>query len=88
MSLFKPKTHGYGAAPTDWRGWAAIAAFGVAEMAVLGLGLGVPLLRGMVPTVGLFLFWMAVSVVMTLGFLWWVRRNTEGDWRWRWGKDE
>lgn len=85
MSLFKPKTHGYGAAPADWRGWAAILAFGLVQVLVVGLGLLWPIARGGEPSIARFLVWMGISVVLTLGFLWWVRRNTDGQWRWRWG---
>ena len=30
---FRPKSHGYGATPADWRGWAATAVFAIGLVA-------------------------------------------------------
>lgn len=85
MNWFMPKTHGYGAYPANWKGWAVIAAFAAAEMAVLG-GLVVwPILAGGQPSVARFVVAMLLCLALTLGLLWFTRRKTAGEWRWRWG---
>jgi hypothetical protein len=85
MSWFKPKTHGYGAYPANWKGWAAIGVFFVVQMILLIVGIVVPLLSGPPPGVGRFVAWTVPSVLLTIVFLVVVRRKTDGDWRWRWG---
>jgi hypothetical protein len=81
---FKPKTHGYGAYPASWEGWAIVLGYavGVVVLAVLTFGREhtAPWIWGV--------FVVAVTV-LTLGLLMVSRRRTEGDWRWRWGdKDQ
>ena len=29
--------------------------------------------------------WIGAVVVLTVGFVWFCKAKTEGDWRWRWG---
>ncbi len=85
MTWFVPKTHGYGAYPANWKGWAAIAGFFLVEMAVLGVMIVYPLLSGVEPTIGRFVAWTIASAGLTVVFLIVVRRKTDGEWRWRWG---
>jgi hypothetical protein len=79
---FKPKMYGYGATPVTWQGWVVTLASVLAMVAV---------------TVFLRLetksFWGLLAIlafdVVAICFLTVVcRRKTEGEWRWRWGKDD
>jgi cell division protein FtsW (lipid II flippase) len=82
----KPKSYGYGAAPSNWKGWAAT---GVFVIVVMALSL---LLLGMEPKPGTDVsFWqIAAGALMvaglTVGFIWLSRAKTDGHWAWRWGK--
>ena len=79
---FKPKTHGYGAAPANWKGWALIAAFGLAQL------MFVLLMMAISADPGTPLWWVlalaAFMLVITAVFIWVTKRQTDGEWRWRW----
>ncbi|MBU2581206.1 MAG: hypothetical protein KJ622_05780 [Alphaproteobacteria bacterium] len=78
---FKPKHHGYGATPKNWKGWLATAAFAVF----------IPLLS-VAWILSLQEQHRALGVVMlvfAVGYLVWrfiefSRRKTDGEWMWRW----
>ena len=73
---FKPKTHGYGAYPTTWHGWALIAVFVLGQLA---------LAHALLPAAGGSIGpWLAGSALMTVTFIWVSKVKTDGDWRWRW----
>jgi hypothetical protein len=83
---FKPKTHGYGATPANWKGWAATT---VALAIILGSGL---LVFGLEPTpasrpngwkIGGWLVFVAIVFAV---FLQLCRAKTDGQWAWRWRK--
>jgi hypothetical protein len=77
---FKPKKFGYGATPVTWQGWAVIAA-GVLAIAAAARLILIPHARAPWAWIAFFAAQAAV-----LAFLWIVsRRNTDGEWRWRWG---
>ncbi|NMD07712.1 MAG: hypothetical protein GYA66_07020 [Phyllobacteriaceae bacterium] len=80
---FKPKTVGYGAAPTDWRGWALILGFGAAEVLLTFFMIGWPALKGEVPTVTQFILFLVLVILLTIGFLWLCISKTDGPWGWR-----
>ena len=85
---FKPKTHGYGAQPANWKGWAATFGFVVIELALVAVLLVVPALSG-----GTFSLWRVFVVIvmsgfLTLGFVWLAKVKTEGEWKWRWGEKD
>ncbi len=81
---FKPKTHGYGAYPTSWKGWLLIAAFGVLQM-LLAIGLLVPPARAGQPVdLAQITTFLLGTAVLTAIFLWLCKRKTDGEWRWRW----
>lgn len=85
---FKPKTHGYGAYPTSWKGWALIAVFGVLQM-LLAIGLLVPpALGGQAVDLTRISAFLLGTAVLTALFLWLTKRKTEGEWRWRWPRGE
>ena len=74
---FRPKRYGWGATPTNWKGWLATEVF-----VVLVLTVNLELAREM-PLVNYGIF----AVLLAL-FAWFVWKKTEGTWRWRWGPDE
>mgnify|MGYP001346251195 FL=1 len=78
---FRPKSYGYGATPTTWQGWLAVAVF-VALIAGMGV-LVLPVASGSdVPWTALAL-WLTAVAILTLGFIRFCRSRTEGDWHWR-----
>ena len=87
MNWFKPKTHGYGAAPANWKGWAATLAFLAAEFLLVWVLLLRPILAGGAPSLEQALLWGLCSGALTVGFVWLAKAKTEGAWRWRWGKE-
>ena len=79
---FKPRRYGHGASPSTWQGWATIIAF-VIVFPLLALAL-----IWAMPNV-----WGNLAVVIfipaaVLGFIAFVRKKTDGEWRWRWGDDK
>ncbi len=82
---FKPHTHGYGATPANWKGWAAIAVFVVA-MVVLSLSLlALPAEMPMGAVAWQLVTWTILVAVLTFAFLKLCRDRTDGEWAWRWG---
>lgn len=82
---FKPHTHGYGATPANWKGWAAVAGF-VAAICALSMSLatfpeGMPAnaVTWQVAT------WAILVAILTLAFIRFCRSKTDGEWAWRWG---
>lgn len=81
---FKPKTHGWGAAPINWKGWALTLALPVL-LTIVALPLMIwPALAGDLGF-GRIAIWLIVNVVAVLAFLRLCRAKTDGEWRWRWG---
>ena len=80
---FVPKSHGYGASPKNWKGWAALVVF-----ALVGFALSFVLLagNGAPPSPARFELWITAMIAACAGFVWLARRKTDGDWRWRWGR--
>ena len=83
---FKPKTHGYGAYPIHWKGWAVIAAFAVGLLVIMWPWVIAPALSNIPPTVAGIVGTLIAAAVATLGFLKLVKAKTDGDWAWRWGQ--
>ncbi|MGF1626843.1 MAG: hypothetical protein ACFCVH_18340 [Alphaproteobacteria bacterium] len=80
---FLPHTHGYGATPCTWQGWACVAAT-VAVIIALGyLCFGA---EGGPTAWGIVLF-IAGSWVAVIALILVARAKTKGAWRWRWGGD-
>jgi hypothetical protein len=83
---FKPKTYGYGATPTNWKGWAAIAGY-IAVVLALTLPLTAwPADMPSGPRAWQVVTWAAMVGLLTLGFIRFARSRTDGQWAWRWGK--
>ncbi len=72
---FRPKRFGYGATPTNWKGWAFVGVFILVALAVLQglIHAGAP-------------HWLAALVVIALAgaTIPFMKAKTDGDWRWRW----
>jgi hypothetical protein len=83
---FVPKTYGYGATPSNWKGWAAIAVFVLAAVAVTLTLLVWPVNSPAGPTTSQLALWLLVSVAMTVAFARFCQIKTDGQWKWRWGK--
>ena len=81
MSWFRPKTYGYGATPSSWQGWLAVAAFIAVEALLAWLLLGFE----EEPRTGRLLAFLAISAVLVVGFMRLSKARTDGEWRWRWG---
>jgi hypothetical protein len=78
---FKPRRYGHGATPSTWQGWAATAAFPlVCALAALVLIGALPDWWGVIA----FAIFMTAA---TLAFIAFVRKKTDGEWRWRWGEE-
>lgn len=82
---FKPKTHGYGAYPTNWKGWAATVAFPLAVLLLLYPFVIGPAASSSAPTLPGIIGSLAVAMIATVAFIKLTRAKTDGEWRWRWG---
>ena len=82
---FKVKTHGYGAVPTDWRGWALIAAFGIVDIIATVWLIVIPATQSTGPSVAQIAIWLAIIAAAILALLAVTKAKTDGQWRWRWG---
>jgi hypothetical protein len=83
---FKPHDYGYGATPTTWKGWAAVAVY-VAVVLALSISLAaLPVDMPEGPGRWQAATWLIMVGLLTLGFIRLCRARTDGEWRWRWGK--
>jgi len=83
---FRPKRYGYGAEPSNWKGWLATGAFIAFAVAISLEFLVWPATSGDEFVRAELLTWIAVLGVATGAFIWLCWKKTEGEWRWRWGK--
>ena len=83
---FKPKTHGYGATPANWKGWAVTLAFLGVMAASTYVLVASQQTTGSVPRDWVIGIWALGIAVLTGGFVWLARAKTDGQWGWRWGK--
>jgi len=76
---FKPKTFGYGATPSTWEGWLALAVY-VVVISVCAVAVSVhrESLSALVSSLTVLALATAVFTLVTV-------RKTDGVWRWRWG---
>jgi hypothetical protein len=82
---FKPKTHGYGATPSSWRGWAAVGIYVAVIMAISLPLMAWPTDMPASPRIWQIVTWSIFVAVLTLGFVRFTRAKTDGQWKWRWG---
>ncbi|MEZ5913214.1 MAG: hypothetical protein R3D84_14190 [Paracoccaceae bacterium] len=85
---FVPKSHGYGASPANWKGWAATLGFLVIELVLVAALILLPLWRSGELGLGPLVIWAFCSGALTVGFIWLTKIKTAGEWRWRWGGKE
>jgi hypothetical protein len=83
---FRPKTYGYGATPSNWRGWAATATFVGMVVALTTSLLALPADMPAGPAAWQVGTWAVLVALLTLGFVRICRAKTDGQWSWRWGK--
>ena len=83
---FKPKIHGYGATPANWKGWAATAAFFAAMIVATYALVASQQNPGTPPRDWVIAVWALAMCALTGGFVWFARAKTDGQWGWRWGK--
>ena len=80
---FRHKEIGYGAGlPIHWKGWALVALYLVI---LFGFPYALEFLLGYPPQVPER---VATITLITIPFLWLVKRKTEGGWRWRRGSQD
>jgi hypothetical protein len=82
---FMPKTHGYGATPSDWRGWAAIGAYFAAVLALTLPLMAWPADMPIGPKIWQIATWAIFVAALTFWFVRFTRVKTDGQWKWRWG---
>jgi hypothetical protein len=83
---FEPKVYGYGATPSNWKGWAATAVFAIVVMALSLVLLGLEPKPGTGLSAWNIGIWALMVAGLTVGFVWLARAKTHGQWGWRWGK--
>jgi hypothetical protein len=76
---FKPRRYGYGATPMVWQGWVAIITLPVICGAV-----AFALFAWFPPVVAFILFAIFLPAAV-FAFIAFVRKRTDGEWRWNWG---
>ena len=80
---FKPKTYDYGATPVTWQGWLITA---LMVLALLVVSLLLPLANS--TKSGNWIAVLVVDFLIIVPLVILMRRKTDGEWRWRWGKGE
>jgi hypothetical protein len=81
---FKPRRYGYGATPVTWQGWALIAGFLVAIAVLIWATIG---FDREARSAGDYAIYFVGAAVLVWA-LWIIsKRTTDGEWRWRWGRD-
>lgn len=83
---FVPKTHGYGAYPANWKGWAAIVGFITATTAISIPLMIFPAIHQGGPLAFSVIAWLVLMLIVTVAFIELCRRKTDGAWQWRWTK--
>lgn len=82
---FTPKSHGYGAYPKSWRGWAATLGFIALQLAAALLLIG----ADDEPVAALRLVgWAGIAAALASGFIVLCRAKTDSSWEWRWQNGE
>ena len=82
---FKPRAYGYGATPSNWKGWAAIACYLAVVVVLLSSLMTWPADLPAGPAA-----WQVVTAIgmiagLSFGFVRLARARTHGQWHWRWG---
>lgn len=72
---FKPKRFGYGATPSNWKGWAFVGLFILVVVAVVA----VTIAKGLTA-----LLTVLIILALTGAIIPFIKAKTDGEWRWRW----
>lgn len=82
---FKPKPVGYGARPSNWKGWMAVAGFIFVQVALASL-----FMRGGAQGMasGAFMLWFAAFLLTTWAFIRFCKSKSDGEWKWRTGREQ
>jgi len=88
MSWFVPKSHGWGAAPKDWRGWALILGFIAVDLLALWFLILRSVVAGAMPAAWQMIVFAILFGLLPVILIVVVRSLTDGEWRWRWGGRE
>jgi len=83
---FRPKTYGYGATPTNWKGWVTVAIYAAVILALTLPLLAWPAGMPVSPKIWQIVTWAIFVAALTLAFIRFTRAKTDGQWSWRWGK--
>jgi hypothetical protein len=86
QSWFKPYAYGFGATPANWKGWAAVAAYLAAVLALTVPLAAWPADLPAGPAAWQVVTWFILTALLTLAFIRLARAKTDGQWQWRWGK--
>ena len=82
---FRPKTYGYGATPTHWKGWASvIIVVALFFIATFGFILR-PQMNGSQPAFEQVMIWAVIVATLIGGLVILSKAKTDGEWKWRWG---
>lgn len=84
---FVPKSHGYGATPITWEGWALVLAFVAALTLAAWLIIARPIQAGQGLGFGRIAAFLLVDLLLMAGLIWVARAKSSAEWRWRWGED-
>jgi hypothetical protein len=82
---FRPKRYGYGAEPSNWKGWLATFGFLFVVTAITWPLMLAPAFAGITLPVSQVVSWSAMMLVATLAFVWLCWIKTDGKWAWHWG---
>jgi hypothetical protein len=83
---FKPKTYGYGATPSNWKGWLATLVFVALILATSLLLLPWQSGTASAPSAWQIGAWGVAVALLTAVFLCLCHAKTDGQWAWRWRK--
>ncbi|GGA81680.1 hypothetical protein GCM10011491_06250 [Brucella endophytica] len=72
---FRPKRFGYGATPTNWKGWAFIGAF---------VAVNVLAIAALIALEGPVWLVVPITLALTAAIIPFTKAKTDGEWRWRW----
>ena len=72
---FRPKRFGYGATPTNWKGWAFVGLFALVIVAVVLVSIAKA-----IPA------WLTALIILALtgAIIPFIKAKTDGEWRWHW----
>jgi hypothetical protein len=85
---FAPKTHGYGATPVTWEGWALVLGFA----ALVGLAGWLLVVRqsvaGAPPAILNIIAFALVTAMLAGGLIVISKAKSSAEWHWRWGETD